>query len=160
MSGSPARGPRGTLGRFSLRIRGRFSPRGLRGRFSPRGLRGRFSLRGRLLAISLLLLVVALLGSNALLITLFQRDLVHQLDQRLRTAATATARLTDLPDVAGDRSPQVRDTVEQHLTGDIYLAYLGSNGRGGGGGGRAPPPPAPPPPPPPPPGGGRGRRPR
>ncbi|MEU1946622.1 HAMP domain-containing sensor histidine kinase [Streptomyces sp. NPDC020125] len=94
-----------------------------------RTLRGRFSLRGRLLAISLLLLVVALLGSNALLITLFQRDLVHQLDQRLRTAATATARLTDVSDVAGDRSPQVRDTVEQHLTGDIYLAYLGSNGR-------------------------------
>ncbi|WP_211128599.1 HAMP domain-containing sensor histidine kinase [Streptomyces yatensis] len=89
---------------------------------------GRFSLRGRLLAISLLLLVVALLGSNALLIALFQRDLVHQLDQRLRTAATATARLTDLPDVAGDRSPQARDTVEEHLTGDIYLAYLGSNG--------------------------------
>ncbi|MBO3676303.1 HAMP domain-containing histidine kinase [Streptomyces sp. NEAU-YJ-81] len=92
-------------------------------------MRGRFSLRGRLLAISLLLLVVALLGSNALLIALFQRDLVHQLDERLRTAATATARLSDVSDVSGDQSPQVRDTVEQHLTGDIYLAYLGSNGR-------------------------------
>ncbi|MGW7620501.1 HAMP domain-containing sensor histidine kinase [Streptomyces antimycoticus] len=100
--------------------------RGLRGRTS---LLGRFSLRGRLLAISLLLLVVALLGSNTLLIALFQRDLVHQLDERLRTAATATARLTDLSHVAGDRSPRVRDTVEQHLTGDVHLAYLGSNGR-------------------------------
>lgn len=54
---------------------------------------------------------------------------MHQLDERLRTAATATARLTDLSHMPGDRSPQVRDAVEQHLTGDVHLAYLGSNGR-------------------------------
>ncbi|MER7786801.1 HAMP domain-containing sensor histidine kinase [Streptomyces sp. NPDC097640] len=93
------------------------------------GLRGRLSLRGRLLAISLLLLVVALLGSNALVVVLLQRDLVRQLDDRLRTAATVTAGLTDLSDVAGDRAPRVRATVEQHLTGDVYLAYLGRSGR-------------------------------
>ncbi|MDT0541753.1 sensor histidine kinase [Streptomyces lonegramiae] len=93
------------------------------------GLRGRLSLRGRLLAISLLLLVVALLGSNALVVVLLQRDLVRQLDGRLRTAATVTAGLTDLSDVAGDRAPRVRATVERHLTGDVYLAYLAPNGR-------------------------------
>ncbi|NUP39349.1 MAG: HAMP domain-containing histidine kinase [Streptomyces sp.] len=98
----------------------------MRGRFS---LRGRISLRGRLLAISLLLLVVALLGSNALVVTLLQRDLVHQLDDRLRAAATVTARLADPPGVTGDQAPQLRATVEQHLTGDVYLADLGSSGR-------------------------------
>src|SRR3954454_13392704 len=51
---------------------------------------------------------------------LLQRDLVRQLDDRLRTAATVTARFTDLSDVAGDRTSQVRDTVEQHLNGDVY----------------------------------------
>ncbi|WP_317985786.1 HAMP domain-containing sensor histidine kinase [Streptomyces sp. 5-10] len=103
--------------------RGRFS---LRGRFP---LRGRLSLRGRLLAIALLLLVVALLGSNALAVVLLQRDLVRQLDTRLRTAATATARLTDPSDVAGDRTSRARDAVEQQLTGDVHLASLGPNGR-------------------------------
>ncbi|WP_087684166.1 sensor histidine kinase [Streptomyces malaysiensis] len=77
----------------------------------------------------MLLLVVALIGSNALAVALLQRDLVHQLDDRLRTAATVAARLTDLDDVAGDRTSRVRDTVEQQLTGDVHLAYLGSNGQ-------------------------------
>ncbi|MBI0378046.1 two-component sensor histidine kinase, partial [Streptomyces albiflaviniger] len=99
--------------------------RGLGGRLSPRGLRGRLSLRGRLLAIALMLLVAALLGSNALAVVLLKRDLVHQLDNRLRTAATAAARLTDPSDTAGDRTSRVRDTVEQQLTGDVYLASLG-----------------------------------
>ncbi|CDR14359.1 HAMP domain-containing sensor histidine kinase [Streptomyces iranensis] len=106
MSGSPAREQRG---QFSWR--------------------GRLSLRGRLLAIALMLLVAALLGSNALAVVLLQRDLVHQLDDRLRTAATVTARLTDPSDMAGDRTSRVRDTVEQQLTGDVYLASLGPNGR-------------------------------
>ncbi|MFI0817695.1 sensor histidine kinase [Streptomyces sp. NPDC021098] len=87
-----------------------------------RGPRGRLSLRGRLLTICLLLLVVALLGSNALVITLLQRDLVHQLDDRLRTAARHVG------EVGEARAPQVRDTVEQQLTGDVYLAYLGPDG--------------------------------
>ena len=43
-----------------------------------RGPGRRLSLRGRLVIISLLLLVVALLASNALLVTLLQRELVHQ----------------------------------------------------------------------------------
>ncbi|WP_375792222.1 HAMP domain-containing sensor histidine kinase [Streptomyces rhizosphaericus] len=103
--------------------------RGPRGRLSLRGLGGRLSLRGRLLAIALMLLVAALLGSNALAVVLLKRDLVHQLDNRLRTAATAAARLTDPSGTAGDRTSRVRDTVEQQLTGDVYLASLGPNGR-------------------------------
>ncbi|MCQ8188228.1 sensor histidine kinase [Streptomyces rugosispiralis] len=94
-----------------------------------RGPRGRLSLRGRLLAIALTLLVAALLGSNALAVVLLQRDLLHQLDNRLRTAATDTARLTDPSGPAGDRTSRVRDTVEQQLTGDVYLASVGANGR-------------------------------
>lgn len=94
-----------------------------------RVVRGRLSLRGRLLAISLMLLVVALLGSNALLVTLLQRDLVRQLDDRLRAAATVTARFTDPSGAASGQAPRVRDTVEQQLTGDVYLACLSRNGR-------------------------------
>ncbi|GAA4521489.1 HAMP domain-containing sensor histidine kinase [Actinoallomurus oryzae] len=94
-----------------------------------RRLRGRLSLRGRLLAIALLLLVVALLGSDGLVVALLQRDLVHQLDDRLRAAATVAARLPALPDVAGDQVPQVRETVEQHLSGEVYVAYLDPEGR-------------------------------
>ncbi|MER5223517.1 sensor histidine kinase [Streptomyces flaveus] len=109
MSASPVRGP------------GR--------RLSLRGPGGRLSLRGRLVIISLLLLVVALLGSNALLVALLQRSLVHQLDGRLHTAARVAARLPDLSGTPGDTAPQVRDTVERELTGDVYLAYLDSDGR-------------------------------
>ncbi|MFD7501838.1 HAMP domain-containing protein [Streptomyces sp. NPDC059850] len=36
---------------------------------------------------------------------------------------------TDLPAVAGDQAPRVRDTVEQQLTGDVFLACLSPNGR-------------------------------
>ncbi|NGO44790.1 sensor histidine kinase [Streptomyces ureilyticus] len=96
-----------------------------------RGRGGRLSLRGRLVIISLLLLVVALLGSNALLVALLQRSLVQQLDDRLYTAATVAARLPDVPDLSeapGDTAPQVRDTVERELTGDVHLAYLDPDG--------------------------------
>ena len=96
-----------------------------------RGRGGRLSLRGRLVIISLLLLVVALLGSNALLVALLQRSLVQQLDDRLHTAATVAARLPDVPDLSdtpGDTAPQVRDTVERELTGDVHLAYLDPDG--------------------------------
>ncbi|MFD6904444.1 ATP-binding protein [Streptomyces sp. NPDC060077] len=98
----------------------------LRGRVP---LRGRVSLRGRLLAISLALLVAALLGGSALVVTLLQRDLVGQLDDRLRTAATVTSRFTGLAEVAGDRTPQVRRSVERRLTGDVHVAYLDPAGR-------------------------------
>ena len=89
----------------------------------------RLSLRGRLLAITVLLLVAALLGSNVLVIGLLRRDLVRQLDERIRTAATVTARLPYLPDLGGEKAPQARDTLEQQLIGDTYLAYLAPDGR-------------------------------
>ncbi|WP_255949854.1 sensor histidine kinase [Streptomyces odontomachi] len=89
----------------------------------------RLSLRGRLVAVCLLLVVAALLASNALLVTLLQRQLVHQLDDRLRTAATATAALPDLVDAPGRAAPQVREAAERELTGDVYVAYVDAAGR-------------------------------
>ncbi|MGI5443956.1 histidine kinase dimerization/phospho-acceptor domain-containing protein [Streptomyces shenzhenensis] len=94
-----------------------------------RGPLGRLSLRGRLLAGCLLLVVAALLTSNALLVTLLQRQLVHQLDSRLHTAATVAARLPDLPGTPGDTAPsQLRDAVARELTGDAYVAHLDADG--------------------------------
>ncbi|MGW4762144.1 ATP-binding protein [Streptomyces pseudogriseolus] len=95
----------------------------------------RLSLRGRLVAICLLLVVAALLASNALLVTLLQRQLVDQLDERLRSAATAAARLSDLTDltdlarVPGDTGPRARDVVESELTGDVHVVHLDAEGR-------------------------------
>ncbi|CAM5543586.1 hypothetical protein SALBM217S_07803 [Streptomyces griseoloalbus] len=95
----------------------------------------RLSLRGRLVAICLLLVVAALLASNALLVTLLQRQLVDQLDERLRSAATAAARLSDLTDltdlarIPGDTGPRARDVVEGELTGDVHVVYLDAEGR-------------------------------
>ena len=86
------------------------------------------SLRSRLLVISLLLLVAALLASNAVLVTLLQRDLVQQLDDRLRAAAAVAASPLDPVDVTGQGVPQARDAVERELTGDVYLARLGADG--------------------------------
>ncbi|TDB88450.1 HAMP domain-containing histidine kinase [Actinomadura sp. KC216] len=86
------------------------------------------SLRGRLLSITLLLLVTALLGSTGLVIDQFQRGLVAQLDQRIRGIATATARLPDLPDAVSEDVPR-GDTVEQQGTRNVYVAYLGPGGR-------------------------------
>jgi two-component system OmpR family sensor kinase len=108
--------------------------RGPGGRLSLRGrrlsLRGRrLSLRGRLVAISVLLVVAALLAANALLVVLLQRQLVQQLDDRLRTAATVAARVPGLPESAGSAQPQLRDAVEQELVGDVYLTYLTADGR-------------------------------
>nr|WP_206314034.1 HAMP domain-containing sensor histidine kinase [Streptomyces coryli] len=85
-------------------------------------------MRGRLLAIALLLVVAALITSNALLVSVLQRDLVGQLDDRLRTAATVAARLPGAAQAAGERAPQLRDTVERELTGDVQLAYVGPDG--------------------------------
>ncbi|GHH11703.1 sensor histidine kinase [Streptomyces lanatus] len=93
-----------------------------------RGPVGRLSLRGRVVAISLLLVVAALLGSNALLVTLLERQLVQQLDARVRAAATAAARLPDLTDLPGGAAPRVRDAVEGELTGDVYVAQLDAEG--------------------------------
>jgi two-component system OmpR family sensor kinase len=89
----------------------------------------RLSLRGRLVAVCLLLVVAALLASNALLVTLLQRQLVDQLDDRLRATATATSALPDLADAPGATDPQVPDVVEQQLTGDVYIATLDADGR-------------------------------
>jgi two-component system, OmpR family, sensor kinase len=89
----------------------------------------RLSLRGRLVAICLLLVVAALIASNALLVTLLERQLVRQLDDRLRTAATAATRLPDLTGTPAATASQVRGAVERGLTGDIYIAYLDAEGR-------------------------------
>ncbi|WP_413754847.1 ATP-binding protein [Streptomyces sp. MMBL 11-3] len=87
------------------------------------------SLRGRVVAISQLLVIAALLASNALLVTLLQRQLVHQLDDRLRAATVAAARLSDGAETPGEAAPRVRDAVERELTGDIYVAYLDADGQ-------------------------------
>lgn len=89
----------------------------------------RLSLRGRVVAITLLLVVAALLASNALLVTLLERQLVHQLDDRLRTAATTAARLPNLDRAPADNPPRLRGTAEGELTGDAYVAYLDAKGR-------------------------------
>ncbi|MGV2920338.1 sensor histidine kinase [Streptomyces alfalfae] len=88
----------------------------------------RLSLRTRLVIICLLLVVAALLASNALLITLLQRQLVDQLDERLRTAAAAAAQLPDLGKGPDATVPQVRDAVERRLTGDVYMVRLNADG--------------------------------
>ncbi|MFE1029669.1 sensor histidine kinase [Streptomyces sp. NPDC058818] len=95
---------------------------------STRGPISRLSLRGRVVAITLLLVVAALLASNALLVTLLQRQLVQQLDDRLRTAATTAARLSNTEDTPGETTPETRDAVERDLTGDVYVAYLDAEG--------------------------------
>jgi two-component system OmpR family sensor kinase len=98
------------------------------------GPTSRLSLRGRVVAIALLLVVAALLASNALLVTLLERQLVHQLGDRLRTAATTAARLPGLDRAPADHhrrttpSP-LRGAVEGELTGDVYVAFLGAEGR-------------------------------
>ncbi|MGC0374265.1 sensor histidine kinase [Streptomyces sp. SAI-229] len=96
---------------------------------SARRALGRLSLRGRLVTICLLLVVAALLASNALLVTLLQRQLVGRLDERLRSAASAAARLPDLARIPGDTGPRVRDAVESELTGDVHMTYLDAEGR-------------------------------
>lgn len=90
----------------------------------------RLSLRGRVVAITLLLVVAALLASNASLVTLLERQLVHQLDDRLRTAATAAARLPDPDPTPADDPPRLRAAAEGELTGgDAYVAHLDAKGR-------------------------------
>jgi two-component system OmpR family sensor kinase len=79
-------------------------------------------------ALSLLLAVTALLASNALLVALLQRQLVQQLDERLRTAATTAARLPSGEDVRDETAPETRDAGERDLTGDVYVAYLDAEG--------------------------------
>ncbi|CAM5718218.1 hypothetical protein STENM223S_02537 [Streptomyces tendae] len=54
---------------------------------------------------------------------------------RLRSAATAAARLSDLTDltdlarIPGDTGPRARDVVEGELTGDVHVVYLDAEGR-------------------------------
>ncbi|MFF0680089.1 ATP-binding protein [Streptomyces tendae] len=92
---------------------------------------GRVSLRGRVVTISLLLVVAALLTSNALLVTLLERQLTQQLDDRLRTIAITAARLP-VPAEVPDGTPAVAaDPAERELVGDVYVAYLDAEGRAG-----------------------------
>ncbi|MFE6364331.1 sensor histidine kinase [Streptomyces sp. NPDC057806] len=85
------------------------------------------SLRTRLLALTLALLVAALLGSTGLVIDQLRRTLVRQLDERIHSAAVVTQRLPGLEDLAGD--PPIRDTVEQQAIRDMYAARLSPDGR-------------------------------
>jgi two-component system OmpR family sensor kinase len=94
----------------------------------PSGPVGRLSLRGRVVSLTLLLVVAALLASNALLVTLLQRQLVEQLDARLRTAATVLARLPSAP-AAGERQAEARGAAEGELTGEVFVAHLDGRGR-------------------------------
>ncbi|MGW6456361.1 sensor histidine kinase [Streptomyces sp. NPDC055078] len=75
------------------------------------------------------MLVAALVGSNVLVIGQLRRDLVEQLDERVRGTAAVAARLPSLPEVAGEDASEVRDTVEQRLIRDVHIAYLGPDGR-------------------------------
>ncbi|MEV7078850.1 HAMP domain-containing sensor histidine kinase [Streptomyces sp. NPDC093516] len=88
----------------------------------------RLSLRGRVVSLTLLLVVAALLASNALLVTLLQRQLVEQLDARLRTAATVVARLPSAP-AAGEREAGARGAAEGELIGEVFVAHLDGRGR-------------------------------
>ncbi|WP_309095434.1 HAMP domain-containing sensor histidine kinase [Streptomyces sp.] len=88
----------------------------------------RLSLRGRVVSLTLLLVVAALLASNALLVTLLQRQLVEQLDARLRTAATVVARLPSAP-AAGEREAEPRGAAEGELIGEVFVAHLDGRGR-------------------------------
>jgi two-component system, OmpR family, sensor kinase len=85
---------------------------------------GHLSLRGRVVAITLLLVVAALLASNALLVTLLERQLVHQLDDRLRAAATAAA-ASAAPAQAAVRDAPAGDVP----AGEVYVARLDTDGR-------------------------------
>ncbi|MFF5092735.1 sensor histidine kinase [Streptomyces niveus] len=87
------------------------------------------SLRSRLLAITLALLVTALLASTGLVIDQLQRELVRQLDQRVAGVAAVTARLPGLPEAVGKDAPQVRENVEQLWLPDVYVAALDPNGQ-------------------------------
>ncbi|MCP3769977.1 MULTISPECIES: sensor histidine kinase [unclassified Streptomyces] len=97
-------------------------------RTAARRIRG-LSLRDRLLVITLLLLVAALLGSTGLVLDQLRRGLVGQLDERVGAVAAVTARLPDLPRAVGEDAPRVRETVEQQWVRDVRVAYLSPAGR-------------------------------
>ncbi|WP_437057895.1 sensor histidine kinase [Streptomyces sp. enrichment culture] len=94
-----------------------------------RRIRG-LSLRGRLLVITLLLLVTALLSSTGLAVDQLRRGLVERLDEQVRSVAEVTARLPVLERaVDEDTAGQVRDTVELQWLRDVYVVYLTPDGR-------------------------------
>lgn len=93
-----------------------------------RRLRG-LSLRERLLMITLLLLVAALVGSTGLLLDQFRRGLVGQLDERVRGMVTVAARLPALPESVGAEVPQAREAVELRWVRDVHLVHLTPGGR-------------------------------
>ncbi|TXS49807.1 sensor histidine kinase [Streptomyces sp. or43] len=87
------------------------------------------SLRSRLLAITLALLVAALLASTGLLIDQLQRELVRRLDERVAGLAAVAARLPGLADAIGKDAPQLRQSVEELWLPDVYVAVLGPDGQ-------------------------------
>ncbi|MFF7557223.1 sensor histidine kinase [Streptomyces olivaceus] len=90
---------------------------------------GRLSLRGRLLALTLALLVAALLASTGLAIDQLRRTLVQQLDARVHRAALVTQHLTGPRDPAGDNRPQLQDALDPDGVRDLYAARLDADGR-------------------------------
>ncbi|MFF8572677.1 sensor histidine kinase [Streptomyces sp. NPDC015408] len=90
---------------------------------------GRLSLRGRLLALTLALLVAALLASTGLAIDQLRRTLVQQLDARVHRAALVAQRLTGPRDPAGDDRPQLQDALDPDGVRDLYAARLDADGR-------------------------------
>ncbi|MER7175479.1 sensor histidine kinase [Streptomyces mesophilus] len=93
-----------------------------------KGLGRGLSLRARLLALTLALLIAALLASTGLLIDQLQRDLLEQLDERVASVAAVAARLPALPDAVGDEAPQMRDAIEQELMKGMYVADAAPDG--------------------------------
>ncbi|MBB3674700.1 HAMP domain-containing sensor histidine kinase [Modestobacter versicolor] len=88
----------------------------------------RLSLRARLLVITLVLVLAALLGSTAALAVLLERSLVDQLDDRLQAAAALAAQPPVVLVAPGAPAPQVRNAVEGALTGDVHLVVLRPDG--------------------------------
>lgn len=94
-----------------------------------RGPISRLSLRGRVVALTSLLVVAALLASEGILVTLLERQLVRQLDDRLRVAVKTAALLPGGEDAPGRTASRTRDALERDLAGDVYVAQLDAEGR-------------------------------
>ncbi|MGM9383205.1 ATP-binding protein [Streptomyces antibioticus] len=89
-------------------------------------------MRSRLLAITLALLIAALLASTGLVVDQLRQTLVRQLDERIHSAAVVAQRLPGLQDLADEDEGgegRVRETVEEQGLRDLYAARLGADGR-------------------------------
>ncbi|WP_307853626.1 sensor histidine kinase [Streptomyces tagetis] len=82
-----------------------------------------------MLALTLVLVVAALLGSTGLVVDQLRRTLVQQLDERVHSAAVVAQRLLGLEELIGEGRFPARDTVEQEGLRDLYAARLGADGQ-------------------------------